>query len=159
MAITEVKHTIFDFFQLDLNNIPLDNFVKGRTTMNEHGDHIKYFNKSLDYKECGIFDNVEVVVIGTKCKNIFFKSQDAENVNMEDLKKLIDALYSIYKIDDKKKGKFSDTDIELYQNTEIIGAFRRDWMSSLKFKHPLRIIKNDNGIFLSLFEIKEIKKE
>ena len=63
------KRTIFDFFQIDIKNIPDDSFIAGEIEENTTGDKVQNFRKSLDYKECGIFDTIEVKLIGDEGKN------------------------------------------------------------------------------------------
>ena len=68
------KRTIFDFFQIDLKNIPDDSFIAGEVEENTSGQTVQNFRKSLNYKECGLFDTIEVKVIDGTNKNVFFKS-------------------------------------------------------------------------------------
>ena len=82
------KRTIFDFFQIDIKTIPDDSFITGEIEENTTGDKVQNFRKSLDYKECGIFDTIEVKLIGDENKNVFLKSFNPERVNFNKLKKI-----------------------------------------------------------------------
>ena len=103
------KRTIFDFFQIDLKNIPDDSFIAGEVEENTSGQTVQNFRKSLNYKECGLFDTIEVKVIDGTNKNVFFKSFNPDRINLDALKKLIDELYLIHGNDGDNKGKFNSS--------------------------------------------------
>jgi hypothetical protein len=55
--------------------MPDESFIKAEVETNSSGDTIENYRKTLNYKECGIFDTIEVKVIGKeKSKNVFLKS-------------------------------------------------------------------------------------
>ena len=133
------KRTIFDFFQIDIKNIPDESFIAGEIEENESGDKVQNFRKSLNYKECGIFDTVEVKLIGDEGKNVFLKSFNPERVNFDKLKSLIDDLYLIYGKDSDDKGKFTNKDKEDYKDIEFFMLFGRSWSDYPKYKYPVRL--------------------
>lgn len=148
-----IKRSIFDFFQLDLNSILDDTFIKAEVGTNISGQLVQTYRKTLAYKECGIFDTVEVVVIDGKSRNIFFKCFDPANVKMDDLKKLIDDLYLIHGNDSGGKGKFTSKDIVDYQNTDFYLLFGRSWSDYPKYKFPVSITRDDDVVSISVWGV------
>ena len=146
----QVKRTIFDFFQLDLKTSPNESFIKADPDINKSGDSIQAFRKSLNYKECGIFDTVEVIVINGTSKNIFFKSYDPKKVKIDNLKILIDSLYLIYGDDDEYKGKTTSKDIEEYRNQTPV--FGRNWMDS-KYEYAVMISLDEDKLSIGIWGI------
>ncbi|MEO8085373.1 MAG: hypothetical protein ABI763_01060 [Bacteroidota bacterium] len=156
---SNTKRTIFEFFQIDLKSIPDDTFIPGSKELNTSGEECQTFRKTLPYKECGIFDTVEVIVIGeSKNVNVFFKSFQPSNVKMDIIRKLIDELYLIYGIDSMDKGKFTDEDIENYHSNDFYMLFGRSWTDYPKHQHPVSIGRDEGDITLSIWGVnKEIK--
>lgn len=153
MKIPEVKRTIFDFFQIDLKNIPDNSFIEAEVEIGGSGESVQNFRKSLDYRECGIFDTVEIKVIGESGKNIIFKSFQPDNINVNNLQKLIDDLYSIYGNDSDDKGKFTNNDKEEYQNAQAHIFFGRSWMDFPKYKYPVSITRDGNEVSITIWGI------
>ncbi len=120
------------------------------------GETIQNFRKTLDYKECGIFDTIEVKIIGEKGKNVFFKSFEPDNIRMEDLKQLIDELYLIYGEDNDFKGKFTDSDNKYYQNTKFYMLFGRSWTDHRKHKYPVTINRDEHQVSISIWGVEGI---
>jgi hypothetical protein len=149
--ISRIKRNIFDFFQLDLKQIPDESFIKAERETNISGESVQNFRKSLDYKECGIFDTVEVLVIGDNSKNIIFKSFQPQSIKIEHLRKLIDELYLIHGNDSSDKGKFTSKDIEEYRDTEFNCLFGRSWSDYPKYEHPISIGRDDNVVSLTIW--------
>lgn len=151
---TKVKRTIFDFFQIDLQNIPDDSFIKAEVETNSSGDTIENYRKSLSYKECGIFDTIEVKVIGQeKSKNVFLKSFQPDKIKMENVKKLIDDLYLIFGNDSTGKGKFTSKDIEDYNSPNFYQLFGRSWTSYPKYKFPVSIDRDEDVVSISIWGV------
>lgn len=149
----KVKRTIFDFFQLDLINIPDDSFVEADVETNVVGSTVQTFYKTLDYKECDIFDEVQVYVIDGKSKNIILKSFQPESVKMDNLKKLIDELYRIYGNDWDNRGKFINKDIELYRDTVFYALFGRIWTDNPKYKNEVLIGRDEDEISITIRDV------
>ena len=147
------KRTIFDFFQIDIKTIPDDSFITGEIEENTTGDKVQNFRKSLDYKECGIFDTIEVKLIGNEGKNVFLKFFEPERVNFAKLKSLIDDLYLIYGNDSNDKGKFTNKDKEEYNDPEFYMLFGRSWTDYPKYKYPISIERDENEISISIFGV------
>lgn len=126
--LPKIKRDIPDFFKLDFKNVPDESYIAGDIELNTGGKKVQTFRKTLDYKECGLFDTVEVIVIEEIHKNIVFTSYDADNVKIEDLKELIDSIFLICGNDDDNKGKFTKTDILDYKDTRYIRSMNnRIW--------------------------------
>lgn len=150
---TKIKRNIFDFFQIDLRTIPDDTFIKGEVTTNIVGTVVEWYRKPLGYKECGIFDVLEVVVIGGKDKNAFLKSFEPLSIKIEELKKLIDELYLIHGNDRDNKAMFNSSDIEDYFSTEFYTCFGRSWTDRDKYQNTIEIGRGENEVSISIWGI------
>ncbi len=148
-----LKRTIFDFFQIDIKNIPDDSFIAAEIEENTTGDKVQNFRKSLDYKECGIFDTIEVKLIGDEGKNVFLKSFNPERVDFNKLKSLIDDLYLIHGNDSEDKGKFTNKDKEDYKDSEFYMLFGRSWTDYPKYKYPVRVSRDEDEISISIWGV------
>ena len=147
------KRTIFDFFQIDLKNIPDDSFIAGEVEENTSGQTVQNFRKSLNYKECGLFDTIEVKVIDGTNKNVFFKSFNPDRINLDALKKLIDELYLIHGNDGDNKGKFNNKDKADYLDTEFYMLFGRNWTDYPKYKYPVTVSRDEDEVSISIWGI------
>ncbi|MDZ4203423.1 MAG: hypothetical protein U1C46_01275 [Bacteroidales bacterium] len=148
------NRTIFDFFLIDLKSIPDDSFVAAGIETNVSGEQFQRFRKKLDYKECGIFDTVEVIVIGEKKnKNIIFTSFEPSRMKMDYMKKLIDDLYLIHGKDSMKKGKFTNKDIEDFRSKDYYMLFGRDWTGYPKHKFPVSIGRDKFEVSITIWGI------
>lgn len=143
---SKIKRTVFDLFKLDITKLPDDSFIEGEVEKNSNGDIIINYCKSLDYKECGIFDTVEVIVIGESCRNVILKSYQPESIKIEYLKRLIDDLYLIHGNDSSGNGKFTGKDIESYRDREFNCLFGRRWDEYPKYKFPVAVGRNDDEV-------------
>jgi hypothetical protein len=153
IAEQKLKRSIFDFFQLDLKNLPDDNFIKAEEETNVSGDRVEFYRKTLNYKECGLYDTVEVRVIGGTNKNISFKCFDLRSVKMDALRKLIDDLYLIYGNDSSNKGKFTSKDQQESNDTDFYLLFGRNWGDYPKYKYPVSVGRDENGIDISIWGV------
>ena len=150
---SEPKQTIFDFFQIDIKNIPDESFIAGEIEKNTSGEKVQNFRKTLDYKECGIFDTIEVKLIGDEDKNVFLKSFYPESVNFDKLKSLIDDLYLIYGYDSSDKGKFTNKDKEEYKDPEVNMLFGRSWSDYPKYKYPVCVSRDEDEVSISIWGV------
>lgn len=151
--LNNTKKTIFDFFQIDLKNIPDDSFIEGEVDENIIGENVHVFRKSLNYKECGLFDTIEVIVIGSEGKNVIFKSFEPKRIDFEALKRLIDDLYLILGSDGNNKGKFNSNDKAEYLDTEFYMLFGRNWSDFPKHKYPISIQRDENEVSITIWGI------
>lgn len=147
------KRTIFDFFQIDLKNIPDDSFIAGEVEENTSGQTVQNFRKSLNYKECGLFDTIEVKVIDGTNKNVFFKSFNPDRINLDTLKKLIDELYLIHGNDGDNKGKFNSKDKTDFFDKEFYMLFGRNWTDYPKYKYPVSVSRDEDEVSISIWGI------
>lgn len=147
------KRTIFDFFQIDLKNIPDDSFIVGELEENTSGKTVQNFRKSLNYKECGLFDTIEVKVIDGTNKNVFLKSFNPDRINFDALKKLIDELYLIYGNDGDNKGKFNSKDKAEYLDTKFYLLFGRNWTDYPNYKYPVSVRRDEDEVSISIWGI------
>jgi hypothetical protein len=150
---TAPKRTIFDFFQIDIKNIPDDSFIEGEIEDNTSGEKVQNFRKTLDYKECGIFDTIEVKLIGNDGKNVFLKSFNPESVNFDKLKSLIDDLYLIHGNDSEDKGKFTIKDKEAYKDPVFYMLFGRSWTDYPKYRYPVSVGRDEDEISISIWGV------
>jgi hypothetical protein len=145
------KVTIFDFFEIDLLNIPDESFTIGEVTMNSANETVKKYRKSLNYKECGIFDDVEVIEVGESNRNVVFRAFQLKEINNNLLRSLIDELYLLYGLDASGMGKFTDKDMEYYLSPDFNCLFGRTWTEYPKYKYPLSINRFEEYISLTIF--------
>jgi hypothetical protein len=117
------------------------------------GQTVQNFRKSLNYKECGLFDTIEVKVIDGTNKNVFLKSFNPDRINFDALKKLIDELYLIHGNDEDNKGKFNSKDKADYLDTEFYMLFGRMWFDSTKYKYPVYVSRDEDEVSISIFGI------
>jgi hypothetical protein len=150
---TNPKRTIFDFFQIDIKNIPDESFIAGEIEENTSGQSVQNFRKTLSYKECGIFDTIEVKVIGGENKNVFLKSFNPDSLNFDNLKKLIDDLYLIHGNDSSDKGKFTNKDKEDYRDSNFYMLFGRSWTDYPKYKYPVSIDRDEDEVSISIWGV------
>ncbi len=150
---SKIKQTIFDFFQIDLKNIPDQGFIETEVVINKTGKPVQCFQKSLNYKECGIFETIEVKVFRNKNKNVILKSDQPERVNMENLKNLIDELYLIYGEDSNGKGKFTNIDIEDFNCSLAYSLFGRRWSEFPKNENQVWLSRDENEISITIWGI------
>lgn len=147
------KRTIFDFFNVDLKNIPDDSFIEAETETNVVGETVQNFRKTLGDKECGIFDTVEVKIIGGKIKNVTFLSFHPESVKLENLKRLIDDLYLIHGQDSNGSGKFTSKDAQDYKDSESLVFFGRSWSDYPKYKYPVAVGRDEDYVSITIWGI------
>ena len=153
ITTTNPERTIFDIFEIDIKNIPDETFVEGETEDNASAQEVQNFRKSLNYKEFGIFDTVEVkVIVGTN-KNVFFKSSHPDQVNFNDLKNLIDKLYLIHGNDIDGKGKFTIKDKEDYNDIEFYMLFGRSWTDFPKYKYPVSVTRDEEYLSIAIWGV------
>lgn len=81
-----LKTSIFDFFEIDLKNIPDNSFIVNEIENNKIGQTVQTFRKLLSYKECGLFDTLEIKVIAGIHKNISFKTFNPDGISFKALK-------------------------------------------------------------------------
>jgi hypothetical protein len=150
----KIKRSIFDFFQLDIKNMPDDSFIAAETEINTSGEKIENFRKTLNYKECGIFDTVEIKVIGEeRNKNVFLKSFQPQTVKMDTIKRLIDDLYLLHGNDCHNKGKFTNKDIADYNSAEFYMLFGRTWSEYPKYKFPVAVGRDEDQVSISIWGV------
>lgn len=152
---SNLKTSIFDFFEIDLKNIPDNSFIANEIENNKIGQTVQTFRKLLSYKECGLFDTLEIKVIEGIHKNIFFKTFNPDGISFKALKKLIDDLYLIHGNDIDNKGKFNNNDRKDYLDSEFYMLFGRSWTEVPKNKHPITISRDENELTLSIWGIKK----
>ena len=156
MAITEYKQTILDFFKLDLLKIPDVSFMDSEVDENCQGISVQYFHKDLDYKECGMFDTVNIKILGGIEIDVSFKSLHPESVNISDLENLINGLHLIYGKDaDRHRDKFTTKDIQDYNNQD----FSRCWSNFKLCTYIIDVIQNKDSISIDISGVKDIGKE
>jgi len=83
---------------------------------------------------------------------VLFKSFEPERVKMNDLKKLIDELYLIYGEDPDFRGKFTNKDIETYQDPEFNILFGRTWNDE-KYEHPIVVGRYDDEVSITMWSV------
>lgn len=151
------RKTVQDLFRMDLRNLPLDEFTEGEMEVNPNGDMIQNYFRTLDYKECGVFDMVQVKLTGTNNINIVFRCSEPAMVNDGHLRILIDNLCDIYGHDDNQQGVFAGAGAE-NKDQQFYVMFGRNWMDYPKYKHPVSVRRYSEDVFISVwgFRLNEI---
>jgi hypothetical protein len=137
--------TVPDLFIKDIQNIQYDTYVGGNTEKDSVGKEIKLYRKILDYRECGIFDTVEVVYLSPMVHNVNFSNHNW-NRDIRPLQKLIDNLYLLLGDDYSKEGRFN-TDDKLKLTNKNFWAGR---MWSGPWSPMLSLDDTDNKDIISL---------
>jgi len=148
-----MKNSIFDFFTIDLFSIPDQSYLLAEQTTNAASEPLDVYRKNLEYKECGLFDNIEIFVINHTSKNIFFRNFDTLNVNFKLIENLINDLFLIYGLDSSNKGKFNTSDINDFNSGELSILFGRNWTDYPKFKYPISIGREENFFQLTIWGV------
>lgn len=105
-------------FNMDILNIDYDIFTGGNRELNSEGVEIKTYRRILNYKECELFDTVEVIYFTPTTHNIIFKNSNW-NRNIRPLRKLIDNLYLLLGDDIELRGRFNNDDEECLINKKV----------------------------------------
>lgn len=150
------KENIFDFFDIDVKNIPDESFVKADGNENIEGSGVEVYRKNLSSKECGIFDVVEVFVTEEGSKNVFFKSFDCMTIKISFLKKLINDLYLIYGEDSENKGRFNNQDVVDFNSKDFYMLFGRTWTEYPKHKYPVSISRDKHCLEIGIWGVNDI---
>lgn len=157
VELPKIKRNIYDFFEIDLKNVPDETFIKAEVGTNTCGQTVENYRKTLDYKECGIFDTIEIKVIAGKSKNVSLKSFEPEKVKMDYLKKLIDDLYLIHGYDRRNRGKFTNSDIEYYHSNDFYMLFGRTWDIFSKYEFPVTVGRDKDEVSISIWGVDTIE--
>jgi hypothetical protein len=147
----ENSNTIFDFLEMDIRTLPDDTFTYEYT--DEEGN-IKNYTKRLKYKECGLFNIVELIVFDEENYNVIFRS-DNMDVIYKYVEELVNNLYSIYGSDDIGSGKFSDFDRDSIEDGFWGGRLYAS-LDRNKNKHKLNFSATDECFELIIFSPKTI---
>ncbi len=144
------NNEIADFFKIDLKNLPDGTFSELKTD-GDFTDEVKTYRKQLQYKECGIFDVVEVRVVGKDSINVSFLNYNPDEINMGKMKELINGIYKLYGNDDNKKGKFNNQDISEYKDDEFNMLFGRRWNDFPKYKNAVAVQRDEDQVELAIW--------
>lgn len=142
------KTQITDFFQIDIASIPDNTFKRIEYKNNIFGPNIIVHQKMIDYKECGIFNIVEVQKVMKTSTVIVFRCSQPNLVNQKRIRILINDLYRVYGNDDNNKGKFSAQDMLEYEEEEFNVLFGRHWSFNVRPKSTVMIRRDDEHLEL-----------
>ncbi len=142
------KKSIFDFFKINLMEIPDDSFVEKLSKRNSPSDSVHFYHSDLNYLECDLFDTIKIVKFNN-VKNIFFKSYILSIDKIIHVKKLINGLALLYGPDDNGKGKFTDKDLKSYKSKKSYLFFGRRWIAK-KCTYPVALEIDRAGMVLVL---------
>jgi hypothetical protein len=146
------KKSIHDFFKIDLDKIPDESFIEGIPQIGEDGDEFTIFRKNLNYKECEIFDTVEVLNSRLTDWTVVFKSY-YWNRKIATIQKLIDELYLLYGEDDSGRGRFNDEDKNTITHKDY--WLGRIWCDKTKHHEKVIVDFNNDEISLTVFGTKK----
>lgn len=147
------RKSIRDLFRIDLDQPPLHHFREGLTECDRNGIVIRNYYKDLDYKECGIFDQVYVKMIGDNARNIIFKSSDPAAVGTAQMREIINDLYHIYGYDSNNKGICVQEAATDLPEAGLYVLFGRDWMDYPRYPYPVSLRRYAGEVFISIWGI------
>lgn len=107
------KKSVFDLFQVNIKNLPDSSFIDLGFQYDKDGLKSRLYTKTLDYLECGIFSEIEIL-IGADSKSVEFSSKPSVDLDTEKFCKLTNLLYRIYGIDDTDAGIITSQEIRDY---------------------------------------------
>ena len=150
---TQKKQTIFELFKIDIQDLPNDAFYLSNMEKDSEGIIKLFFKHKLDYKECGLFSNVDVILHSEESYNVTFESDI--NFDFHKLEELINDIYSIYGKDDEKHGRLTKSEIKEINNHYWSG---RNYFEDGKYKNKPSICLNEleGSINLTVFNPKMI---
>ena len=119
--------------------------------VNTSGQIVRTYEKQLTYKECGIFDFIEVKVIGDDSINVFFQNINLNQIDMKKMKILINGIYEIYGADDSDRGKFENKEITEFKDPSFDYLWGRFWGEYPKYKYPIQIGKDEEKVQLAIW--------
>ena len=149
---TKYYNSIDEILNLNLSELPNDDFEVTEIIDNGFGDKIRNYQNTPIQKICGLFDEIEIKkFIGKPNKNYIFTSYELSNISK--LKELTNNLVNIYGSDSQNLGKFTTQD-----EIDIKDGYwnGRTWLESEKYKTPLMMsFDNENGISMTVFKTEE----
>ena len=107
---TNPKKTIYELFKTNLKELPDRRFNANGFVSSDKVAGFYSFDLTLDYLECGIFDEISVHQNPEGGMTVFFTNTNLLNVEIENVKELVDSLFNLYGIDCRDKGKFTEQD-------------------------------------------------
>ena len=128
-------------------------FVEIGNELNVSGTEVRTYQKQLTYKECGIFDVVEVRVVGEGSTNVSFRNHNPHRIDIGKMKTLINGIFQMYGADDNKKGKFNSKDISEYNDSEFNMLFGRRWNDFPKYKYPVAVQRDNDNVELAIWSV------
>lgn len=141
---------IRDFFHINLDSLPHLDFTEISTNVNEEGKKVKTFYKSLQTPVFSLFHSIEVQEFEQGTKNIFFRNNQLEKINVRDLKILIDRLFWFYGKDSNGKGVFKMKDKLQFQSRSNYVLFGRSWSAGNGIITPVDLFVNREKNMLNM---------
>jgi hypothetical protein len=138
--------SIYTLFKYDLQAKPDSTFRESKDEV--AGKRIKRYYKKLDYKECDIFDELEIIPTDEGCQNVILRGQEPADGN-ELCKIVMDItreLHMLFGADDKGKGIFAPGEINTYNS----GIFERRYMTKGKHNPYISLYTKDKRLCLSI---------
>lgn len=147
-------HSVLDFIKMDLKNLPDDTFTEGNKEITSTGKEVSHFRKNLAYKECGLFDFVDIIITDPPDDYNVLLRTSSMNFDVSKLAKLVNDLYLIYGEDDLSNNKFSDYDQRTVKDDYWTGRMYCD-MNKYLNKHKVMLSGNGEYIELAIFSPKK----
>jgi hypothetical protein len=119
--------SIYAMFQYDLQAKPDSTFVE-HTETNSVGKEIKCYYKKLAYKECDVFDELEIIVPSENEQNVTFRGRAPKDVGeiCRIIGDITRVLYTLFGKDASGNGIFTADEIGAYN----LGIFNRYYFST-----------------------------
>ncbi len=149
-----LRQSVYDFFSVDIRNVPDETFMlapPGARNHQEGGIQFHRYGKKLSYRECGIFDKIEVKRFSELNTHVSFVCDDVSNIDLRYLRRFIDELHQLYGPDDFRSTEFSTVDTEAIENRAYWAG--RLWCDSEKYfdKPKVMLTMDEEQLVFTIF--------
>ncbi len=141
---------IRDFFHINLDSLPHNDFSQLNTGKNEEVNRINIFQKKLTTPIFNLFKIIEVEILEFGQKNIYFRNYEIDKIEIKDLRALITLLYTFYGKDDTGKSAFNAKDKFQFLSILHSHKFGREWSIGDKIETPVTLFLNREKKIFSL---------
>jgi proline dehydrogenase len=147
------QESVLNFFSIDLRTLPDTSFELYGEYVNNVGRTVQRYFKTLDYKELGLFDVINVKHVNQSYSNITFVNNQPDKADMKALEEVINDLYRLYGEDEWGKGKFTRQDYRDYFAEDAGLHFVRSWLDEQEGRHRVLLGRDNNRLFLKICDV------